>query len=104
MHSILIPGQSKYMLHDLAAACRKTKCKELQGTIHSPIETMHTSIARGDVWCKHQISPAELRQPKDAETDNGDATTRVTAMNAKPRHKACAERRGMASFSNLSVL
>ena len=28
----------KYMLHDLAAACRKTKSKQLQRTINSPTE------------------------------------------------------------------
>ena len=26
--------------------------------------TMHTSIARGDVWCKYQISPALPQGPR----------------------------------------
>ena len=39
--------------------------------------TVHTSIARGDVWCKYQISPAGARSFTEEEEEEEDDDEKI---------------------------
>ena len=68
--------------------------------------TVHTSIARGDVWCKYQLSPAlprgarslteEEEEEEEEDDDERIQTSRMRKICSSGNTKASTSLKGIA--------